>query len=82
MPNDARKRATERYQKEKVKQQAVKFYPADMDLWEHLQKQPNKMGYVKALIRADMEGRGHTMNESTVIYCKGCEPIYTEHYGV
>lgn len=81
MPSDAQKRATERYQKEKVRQQAVKFYPADMDLWEHLQKQPNKMGYVKALIRADMEKEGHTVNESTVIYCKGYEPIYTEHYG-
>lgn len=46
MPSDAQKRATERYQKEKVKQQIVKFYPTDMDLWEHLQKQSNKMGYV------------------------------------
>lgn len=25
--------------------------------------------------------KGHIMNESTVIYCKGYEPIYTEHYG-
>lgn len=81
MPSDAQKRATERYQKEKVKQQTVKFYPADADLWEHLQEQPNKMGYIKALISTDVEKKGHIMSESTVIYCKGYEPIYTEHYG-
>lgn len=38
-----------------VRQFAVRFYPADSDAWEHLQKQPNKAGYIKALIRADIE---------------------------
>ena len=55
MVSDAQKRANERYRKESVKQFAVSFSPADSDAWEHLQKQPNKAGYIKALIRADME---------------------------
>lgn len=55
MPSEAQKRATQRYQKEKVKQQVVKFYPADEDIYQYLQQQENKMGYIKALIRADME---------------------------
>lgn len=58
MVSDAQKRANERYRKESVKQFAVRFYPADSDAWEHLQKQPNKAGYIKALIRADMERNG------------------------
>ncbi|MBS6940741.1 MAG: hypothetical protein KH142_04535 [Slackia piriformis] len=53
--SDAQKRANERYRKESVKQFAVRFYPAEADIWEHLQAQPNKAGYLKALIRADME---------------------------
>lgn len=55
MVSDAQKRANEKYRRESVRQFAVRFYPADSDAWEHLQKQPNKAGYIKALIRADME---------------------------
>lgn len=54
MTSEAQKRANAKYAK-KVKQQAVKFYPTEADIWEHLQAQPNKMGYIKQLIRADME---------------------------
>lgn len=57
MVTEAQKRANEKYRKESVKQFAVRFYPADSDAWEHLQAQPNKAGYIKALIRADMESR-------------------------
>lgn len=53
MVSDAQKRANAKYAK-KVKTQLVKFYPTETDIWEHLQDQPNKMGYIKALIRADM----------------------------
>ena len=56
MTSDAQKRANAKYAK-KVKQQLVKFYPTESDLWDYLQAQPNKMGYIKELIRADMEGR-------------------------
>lgn len=58
MTSEAQKRATQRYQKDKVKQQLVKFYPSDADVYEFLQRQENKAGYIKALIRADMERRG------------------------
>ena len=54
--SEAQKRANEKYRKENVKQATVRFYPAETDLWEHLQSQPNKAGYLKELIRRDMEG--------------------------
>ncbi len=52
---DAQKRAQETYRKKSVKQAAIRFYPADADIWEWLQAQENKAGYVKQLIREDME---------------------------
>ncbi len=52
---DAQKRAQETYRKKSVKQTAIRFYPADADIWEWLQAQENKAGYVKQLIREDME---------------------------
>lgn len=57
MASDAQKRALEKY-KAKVKRFTVDFPPTDAELWEHLNKQPNKQGYIKALIRADMERGG------------------------
>lgn len=57
MTTEAQKRANAKYAKKSVKQAIVKFYPTEADLWEHLQAQGNKMGYIKSLIRADMEGR-------------------------
>ncbi|MGO5239972.1 hypothetical protein ACTQ1Z_03435 [Parolsenella sp. LCP21S3_E11] len=53
--NDAQRRAQEAYRKRSVKQVAVRFYPAEEDLWAWLSARENKAGYVKALIRADME---------------------------
>lgn len=53
----AKQRALDKY-KAKVKRFTVDFPPANMELWEHLQKQPNKQGYIKALIQADMERGG------------------------
>lgn len=55
MRSDAQKSAESKYRKEKVRQHTLKFYPADADLYEFLQKQPNKNGYLKQLIRRDME---------------------------
>lgn len=54
---DAQRRAQEAYRKRSVKQVAVRFYPAEEDLWAWLSAQENKAGYVKDLIRADMEVR-------------------------
>lgn len=44
-----------RYVKESVKQTSLRFYPAETDLWEWLDSKENKQGYLKSLIRADME---------------------------
>lgn len=52
---DAQKRAQEAYRKKSVKQVAVRFYPAETDLWEWLDSKKNKQGYLKSLIRADIE---------------------------
>lgn len=54
MPTEARKRARKKY-KTNIKRITVDLAPADAELWEHLQSQPNKQRYIRALIRADME---------------------------
>lgn len=41
--------------KANVRQTAVRFYPSERDMWEWLERQSNKAGYIKELIRADME---------------------------
>ncbi len=51
---EAQYRASQKYKKEKVKRITVDFSPVDYELWEHLQNQPKKQTYIKALIRADM----------------------------
>ena len=51
---EAQYRASQKYKKENVKRITVDFSPVDADLWEHLQNQPKKQTYIKALIRADM----------------------------
>lgn len=58
--SDARKRVNAKYAKANVKQVGIKFYPAETDLYEWTKSQENVQGYVKALIRADMEkSRGY-----------------------
>lgn len=54
MATDAQRKAIKKY-KEKVKRIQLEFSPAESDLWEHIQNQPNKQGYIKALIRADLD---------------------------
>lgn len=53
--SEAQKRAKAGYRKRSVKQVAVSFYPTEADVWEHLSAQANKSGYIKDLIRKDME---------------------------
>lgn len=55
MVTEAQKRASKKYHKEKLVQRVVRFSPREADLLAHLDAQPNKAGYIKALIRADME---------------------------
>ena len=54
---DAQKAANERYRKANVTQKTIRFYPAEADILAWAQEQPNFAGYVKDLIRADMEAR-------------------------
>ena len=54
--SDAQKRASAKYKREKTHQLAIRFFPKDERLWEHLQKQPRKAEYVKRLIDQDMKG--------------------------
>ena len=54
MATEAQKKALEKY-KAKVKRFTVDFPPSDANLWEHLNSQPNKQGYIKNLIRENME---------------------------
>ena len=56
MATEAQKRATAKYTRENVKAFNLRFFPADMDLYEHLKKQPKMAAYLKELIRRDMEG--------------------------
>lgn len=55
--SEAQKRATARYQKASPKNVSIRFMPGDADLLAWLDEQPSKAGYVKALMRADMERR-------------------------
>ena len=55
MPTEAQRRASLKYQKEKTKQIAVRFFPSDMDLYEHVKAQDGVAAYIKRLIREDME---------------------------
>lgn len=58
MKTEAQKRAAKKYKekyKEKVNRITTDFYPSEEELWNHVQKQENKQGYIKSLIKADME---------------------------
>ena len=54
MASESQKKALAKY-KAKVKRFTLDFPPSDVELWEHIQKQPKKQTYVKDLIRADMK---------------------------
>lgn len=55
MITEAKKRADNKYRKEKVRQVVVRFGPPDAAILEHLEEQDSMAGYIKQLIRADME---------------------------
>ena len=54
----AQLRAAQKYRREKVKRMTFEFYPSEADLIAQVESQPNKQGYIKSLIRADMERGG------------------------
>ena len=52
--SEAQIRAVQKYMK-KANRMTMNFYPTEESLWNHIQQQPNKQGYIKDLIRADMK---------------------------
>lgn len=48
-------KAHARYQKKKTKMKGVRFFPDDMVLLDYAESTGNFSGYIKDLIRADME---------------------------
>lgn len=55
MVSEAQKRASAKYQRENTKRKALTFYKSDSDILEWLESQGNQAGYIKRLIREDME---------------------------
>ena len=53
--SDAQKRANANYRKRNMKNVSVSFFPADKDIFEHMEKQGGRGSYIKRLIREDME---------------------------
>ena len=51
---EAQKRAKEKYRK-KTTQLLIEFYPQDAELLQKVNEQPNKQGYIKELIKRDLE---------------------------
>lgn len=62
MVSEAKKRADAKYRREKMVSKVVRFSPNETDILAHLESQPNKAGYIKALIRADMERDNHSQS--------------------
>lgn len=54
MTSEAQRKAVAKY-KQKVKRITLDFAPTEEELWNHINSQPNKQGYIKSLIRADMK---------------------------
>ena len=52
---DAQRKAKSKYKAEKVKKILVEFYNSDAELWDKVQEQSNKQGYIKELIRKDLK---------------------------
>lgn len=55
MTTDAQRRANAKYRKERMKQVTVRFSPNEMDVYGFLRSHDNVSGYIKQLIRDDME---------------------------
>lgn len=56
MRTEAQQKARRKYLA-KGKRITIDFYPTEADLIEHIEKQPNKQGYIKALIKHAIENK-------------------------
>ena len=52
--SESQKRANAKYKRDRTKSAVIRFYPSELPLWEWLNSQANKAGYIKQLIRDDM----------------------------
>lgn len=52
---EAQKRAKAKYKSQTVKKILLEFYPSDIELYNKVQEQPNKQGYIKELIKKDLK---------------------------
>ncbi len=55
MATQAQLKANAKYKAEKTKKVLIEFYPSDMELYDHLQKQDKKQTFIKELIRQDKD---------------------------
>lgn len=55
MTTEAQKRAAMKYFKKNITQKVLRFGVNDQDILAHLEAQENMSGYLKDLMRADME---------------------------
>lgn len=55
--SDAQRKANNEYRKRNVRTFNLKFFPADKELLEWFESQPNKAQYLKELIRKDMNNK-------------------------
>ena len=52
--SEARIKANNKYKREKVYRLGLEFYPTDQDLIDKLKSVPSMQGYIKQLIRDDI----------------------------
>ena len=53
--SEAQKRAQRNYSRRRVKRLTIGFYPKDYELFRYIEQFNNRAGYVKELIRKDMQ---------------------------
>ena len=56
MASDAQKRADRKYKRDKTWQFCLRFYPAEAEVWAFLSEHENRQGFIKELIRREMNG--------------------------
>lgn len=79
MATEAQKKAKKKY-RDKGNRLTVDFYPAETELWEHVQKQPQKQTYIKDLIRADMDKEDNTSSVVKSLYDKRKKCVENSNY--
>lgn len=62
---DAKTKASIKYNREKIRRFSINLSPVDADMIRWLESQDNVAGYLRKLIRADMENNGATDQQDT-----------------